>query len=99
MAYAFIAARVDLDGVDFSSLNQPGNQKWTSEQTLQASRRLSDEIRRVCPSLLLQGPEWAWYQRESLKKWAAGMGERCGGILFHHYAMGEKSLPTPQALR
>lgn len=95
---AQIARALGFDGVEYSNVNEPNNQKLTLDDTLLLARRSLSELRALRPNAQLWGPEWTWYDRGALKTFAQSMGDGLAGVCYHHYAMGVDSVPTPKAL-
>ena len=88
------------DMIDYSSPNEPNNTRGGSLQTaIDVAAMIAAEGRRAVPGLRVWGPVWTSYDRASLRAFAAAIGpDRFGGVDYHHYAMGEGSLPTAEAL-
>ena len=88
------------DMIDYSSPNEPTNTEGGSLDTaIDAAAMIHAESGRLFPDLQVWGPVWTSYDRASLREFATAMGpQRFGGVDYHHYAMGERSLPTAEAL-
>jgi hypothetical protein len=93
-----IMQAIGFDGIGYSAPNEPGNQgKTLADQTALATM-ITDEGRALRPDFRLTGPVWAYYDRTALTGFASAMGDRLGGLDYHHYAMGTTSLSTARAL-
>lgn len=88
------------DMIDYSSPNEPDNAPGGSLGTaIDVAGMIHAEGSRIVPGLTVWGPVWTTYDRAPCRAFAAAMGsQRFGGVDYHHYAMGEESLPTRAAL-
>lgn len=92
-----IIQALGTDGVVYSTPNEPTNQGWNLDQQVRAAQMIVAEGRAVVPGFTLWGPTWSYYARSTFKDFAQRMGSSLGGVDYHHYAMGEKSLSTAAA--
>ena len=93
-----IIQTLGFDGVSYTAPNEPGNHgKSLADQTALATM-IVKEGRALRADFRLTGPVWAYYDRSALTGFAASMGDRLGGLDYHHYAMGERSLTTAAAM-
>ena len=88
------------DMIDYSSPNEPDNSPGGSLATaIDSAAMIHAEGSRVFPEFRLWGPAWTTYDRAVCREFAAAMGpQRMGGVDYHHYAMGERSLSTAATL-
>lgn len=93
-----IVRELGTDQIEYSSVNEPNNQKLKVEQAIEISRRTASEIARVKKDLKLWGPVWAWPEHPALLRWAREMDDRFAGISYHRYGMGVDSLSTEKAM-
>jgi hypothetical protein len=93
-----IVRALGTDGVVYSTPNEPTNQGWNLDQQLRAAQMIVAEGRAVVPGFTLWGPTWSHYSRGTFQEFARRMGSSLGGIDYHHYAMGERSLSTAASL-
>lgn len=96
-ATAIIRA-LGTDGLEYSAPNEPGNQGQTVQQQIATARMIADEGRALSPGFRLWGPVWSYYEKQALVTYATAMGDRLAGIDYHHYAMGERSVSTVDAM-
>jgi hypothetical protein len=94
-----IVRELGVDGVDYTSVNEPNNQGWNIDRAIENAEDTLGEIRRVDPSLKIWGPVWSYYNRGDLRRFMDALGDGLGGISYHHYAMGSGSISTGQAMR
>lgn len=93
-----IMQTLGFDGISYTAPNEPGNHgKSLADQVALASMILR-EGRALRPDFRIIGPVWAYYDPSALSGFASAMGDRLGGLDYHHYAMGERSLTTAQAM-
>lgn len=93
-----IIQALGFDGITYTAPNEPGNHgKTLADQTALAAM-IINEGRAIRADFRLTGPVWAWYDRAALTGFASAIGDRLGGLDYHHYAMGERSLTTAQAM-
>ncbi|MEJ5946044.1 hypothetical protein WDZ17_12150 [Pseudokineococcus basanitobsidens] len=86
--------------VDYSGPNEPGNRGQSLDAALERGRAVQAELAAEVPGTGLWGPVWTHYDRATLRRYAAGMGAgRLGGVDYHHYGMGSRSLSTAEAMR
>ncbi len=87
-----------FDGIDYTTPNEPGNQGKSIQDSITWANMIYNEGRALNPNFKVWGPVWAYYDRGTLTQFMNALGDKLGGIDYHHYAMGEKSLSTAQAL-
>ena len=85
--------------IDYSAPNEPNNRGLTLQSQIDAARLIVREGKALNAGFTLWGPVWSYYNRATMKTFAAGMGADLGGIDYHHYAMGSTSISTADALR
>lgn len=93
-----IMQAIGFDGVTYTAPNEPGNQGKSLSDQVAVAAMIVREGRALRSGFRLTGPVWSYYDRSALTGFADAMGERLGGIDYHHYGMGERSLTTEQAM-
>lgn len=93
-----IMQAIGFDGITYTAPNEPGNHGKSLADQVALATMIVQEGRALRSDFRLTGPVWAYYDRSALVGFAAGLGDRLGGLDYHHYGMGERSLSTAQAM-
>ena len=97
-ATRIIQALGTANTIDYSAPNEIGNQGKSIQDEIAKAKMIVQEGKAINPNFRIWGPVWAYYDRATMRTFAAGLGQDLAGIDYHHYAMGSNSISTAQAL-
>lgn len=87
-----------FDGISYTAPNEPNIHGKSLADQIELASMIVREGRALRSGFQLVGPVWSHADRSALSGFASAMGDRLGGVDYHLYGMGERSLSTAEVM-